>query len=131
MNNKSIDGLQRRSGKNNTNRKTVSTARASKTANRSRTLGLDNKKVSKRKVLSIKEEKRDLAAIIAEGEALDMKNKAKDRKSSVTEYLSEIQDVDPTNLVEVPQKKKSKEWYKQSKKDAKKAKKNESTEKEA
>jgi len=123
MNNKSIDGLQRRSGKNNTNRKTVSTARASKTANRSRTLGLDKKKASKRKVVSIKEEKRDLAAIIAEGEALDMKNKAKDHDNSVTEYLSEIQDVDPTNLVEAPQKKKLKEWYKQSKKDAKKAKK--------
>ena len=88
MSNKSIDGLQRRSGSNKTNKAAVSMTRASKTVNNeNRTLGLDHKKAPKRKVVPVKEEKRD---------------------KLVTEYLSEIQDINPTNLVEVPQKKKSK-----------------------
>ena len=121
MSNKSIDGLQRRSGSNKTTKRTVSTARALKTNNR--TLGLDNKKITQHKKISIREENRDLATIIAEGEALDTENRTKARDNSVTEYLSEIQDTNPTDLVEIPQKKKTKGWSKQSKKDAKKAKK--------
>ena len=121
MSNKSIDGLQRRSGSNKTTKRTVSTARALKTNNR--TLGLDNKKITQHKKISIREENRDLATIIAEGEALDTENRTKARDNSVTEYLSEIQDTNPTDLVEIPQRKKTKEWSKQSKKNAKKAKK--------
>ena len=72
-----------------------------------------NKKVTKRKTIGITDSKKDLKKVIAENERLDRERKTSVQSDeSVKEYLSAIQDIDPTDLVEVPRKEKSKAWYK-------------------
>ena len=111
MNNKSIDGLQRRSG---TKTARINSAASKKRATVKTNSSLSvNKKVTKRKTIGITDGKKDLKKVIAENERLDRERKTSVQSDeSVKEYLSAIQDIDPTDLVEVPRKEKSKAWYK-------------------
>lgn len=126
-NNRSIDGLQRRtSARPSTTKRTVTKGGVKKTtttvrksvvkkvvtkptANR-RQIGIDNKKRATKAELKTREEL-----------SLDNLNTAVEDEA-VKEYLSEVKDVDPTDLVEVSQEEKGKGWFKKSKKKAKKEK---------
>lgn len=126
-NNRSIDGLQRRtSARPSTTKRTVTKGGVKKTtttvrkpvvkkvitkptANR-RQIGIDNKKRATKAELKTREEL-----------SLDNLNTTVEDKA-VKEYLSEVKDVDPTDLVEVSQEEKGKGWFKKSKKKAKKEK---------
>lgn len=126
-NNRSIDGLQRRTpARPSTTKRTVTKGGVKKTtttvrkpvvkkvatkpiANR-RQIGIDNKKrATKAELKTMEELSLDNLNITVEDEA-------------VKEYLSEVKDVDPTDLVEVSQEEKGKGWFKKSKKKAKKEK---------
>lgn len=126
-NNRSIDGLQRRtSARPSTTKRTVTKGGVKKTtttvrkpvvkkvitkptANR-RQIGIDNKKRATKAELKTREEL-----------SLDNLNTTVEDEA-VKEYLSEVKDVDPTDLVEVSQEEKGKGWFKKSKKKAKKEK---------
>ena len=126
MSNKSIDGLQRRNtgGRGKTSgssRATTSTVmKRRKTAKKPTT-----------KQLGINDSQAELKALIAEGEKLERLNKNEkekiiestvddDNQEAVKEFLSEVKDVDPTDLIEVPKEEKTKGWFKKSKKKANK-----------
>ncbi len=120
--NKSIDGLQRKttggrgtkSGRSRTTTSSVMKRRKSTQKVATKQLGLNDSKA-------------ELRAMIAEGEKLERLNQSEkeritavedddfENKEAIKEYLGEIQDVDPTDLVEVPQKEKTKGWFKQQK----------------
>lgn len=126
-NNRSIDGLQRRTpARPSTTKRTVTKGGVKKTtttvrkpvvkkvitkptANR-RQIGIDNKKRATKAELKTREEL-----------SLDNLNTTVEDEA-VKEYLSEVKDVDPTDLVEVSQEEKGKGWFKKSKKKAKKEK---------
>ena len=78
-----------------------------------------------RRVVGIPDNKKDLKALIAENEELDHKSTTENDKDreSVKEFLSEVKDVDPTDLVEVPKSEKAKGWDKKKVKKEKKEKK--------
>ena len=121
MNNKSIDGLQRRSGTKTAKTNSVASKKRA-TLKTNNTLGV-KKKVAKRRTIGVSDGEKDLKKAIAENEALDRERKTSVQSDeSVKEYLSEIQDIDPTDLVEVPRKEKSKAWYKDKAKKTKKSK---------
>lgn len=122
MSNKSIDGLQRRNtgGRGKTSgssRATTSTVmKRRKTAKKTTT-----------KQLGINDSQAELKALIAEGEKLERLNKNEkekiiestvddDNQEAVKEFLSEVKDVDPTDLIEVSKEEKTKGWSKKSKK---------------
>ena len=126
-NNRSIDGLQRRtSTRPSTTKRTVTKGGVKKTttivrkpavkkvatkptANR-RQIGIDNKKRATKAELKTREEL-----------SLDNLNTAVEDEA-VKEYLSEVKDIDPTDLIEVSQEEKGKGWFKKSKKKTKKEK---------
>ncbi len=126
-NNRSIDGLQRRTpARPSATKRTVTKGGVKKitttvrkpavkkvatkpTANR-RQIGIDNKKRVTKDELKTREEL-----------SLDNLNTTVEDEA-VKEYLSEVKDVDPTDLVEVSQEEKGKGWFKKSKKKAKKEK---------
>ncbi len=124
MSNKSIDGLQRRTPTQGGRRKTASTAARRRTVkkvpvNVQKTAS--NRSTTKR-VVGIPDNKRDLKALIAENEELDHKSTTENDKDreSVKEFLSEVKDIDPTDLVEVPKSEKAKGWDKKTMKDKRK-----------
>ena len=126
-NNRSIDGLQRRTpARPSTTKRTVTKGGVKKTttivrkpavkkvatkptANR-RQIGIDNKKRATKAELKTREEL-----------SLDDLNTTVEDEA-VKEYLSEVKDIDPTDLIEVSQEEKGKGWFKKSKKKAKKEK---------
>lgn len=73
MNNKSIDGLQRRSG-TKTARINSAASKKRATVKTNNSLGV-NKKVTKRKTIGITDGKKDLKKVIAENERLDRERK--------------------------------------------------------
>ena len=106
MSNKSIDGLQRRTSTQGGRKVTANTTVKRRTVKR---VSVDAPKTASnqattRRKIGIPDTKKDLKALIAENEELERKNdtKSKAEKNSVKEYLSEVKDVDPTDLVEVP-----------------------------
>ncbi len=120
--NKSIDGLQRKStGGRGTNSGRSRTTTSSVMKRRKSTQKVATKQ------LGLNDSKAELRAMIAEGEKLERLNQSEkeritaaedddfENKEAIKEYLGEIQDVDPTDLVEVPQKEKTKGWLKQQK----------------
>lgn len=123
---KSIDGLQRRSGgrgeKSEKSRATTSSVMKRRTT---------AKKAVKQ--IGITDSDAELRNLIAEGEKLERLNKAeKDRATkaeldddneAMKEFMSEVKDVDPTDLVEVAAAEKGKGWSKKSKAKKTKAKK--------
>ena len=118
MSNKSIDGLQRRTSTQGGRKITANTAVKRQTAKK---ISVDapttaSKKATTRRTIGIPDNKKDLKALIAENEELDRKSEKKE-KNSVKEFLSEVKDVDPTDLVEVPKSEKTKGWNKKAKKE--------------
>jgi hypothetical protein len=112
MSNKSIDGLQRRTSTQGGRKVTANTTVKRRTVKR---VSVDAPKTASnqattRRKIGIPDTKKDLKALIAENEELERKNdiKSKAEKNSVKEYLSEVKDVDPTDLVEVPKSEKTK-----------------------
>ena len=119
MSSKSIDGLQRRSeSKTTTTKKTAAVKK--KTTPKKITVSAPKKKRS----LELPEKKKDLKELIAENEALEVKQaeaeKATHREDAVKEFLEEVKDVDPTDLAEVPKREQKKEKRKKMKKEKKK-----------
>lgn len=119
--NKSIDGLQRRTTGGRGNASGRSRATTSSVMKRRTTA----KKTAARQ-LGITDSNAELRAMIAEGEKLERLNKAEkesitevddefENKEAVKEFLSEVKDVDPTDLVEVSQDEKTKGWSKKKK----------------
>ena len=124
MSNKSIDGLQRRTSTQGGRRKTASTAARRRTVKKAPVnvqKTASNRSTTKR-VVGIPDNKKDLKALIAENEELDHKSTTENDKDreSVKEFLSEVKDIDPTDLVEVPKSEKAKGWDKKTMKDKKK-----------
>ena len=127
MSNKSIDGLQRRTSTQGGRRITASTAARRRTVKKvpvSVQKTASNRSTTRR-VVGIPDNKKDLKALIAENEELDHKSTTENDKDreSVKEFLSEVKDVDPTDLVEVPKSEKAKGWDKKKVKKEKKEKK--------
>ena len=118
MSSKSIDGLQRRSESKTTTKKTAAVKK--KTTPKKITVSAPKKKRS----LELPEKKKDLKELIAENEALEVKQaeaeKATHREDAVKEFLEEVKDVDPTDLAEVPKREQKKEKRKKMKKEKKK-----------
>ncbi len=127
MSTKSIDGLRRASG-GDTKANLKGRATASSVMKRRTT------KTTTRK-LGIPDDKEELKALIAEGDRLEKANKAKkarkatkivkeevdnNESAAVKEFLAEVKDVDPTDLVEVRQEEKTKGWSNKAKRKAKK-----------
>lgn len=105
MNNKSIDGLQRRSVKNTGSKITVRHASAApkkKPATKKIVVSSPKKKRS----LEVPDKKKDLKELIAENDALEA---ASTREDAVKDFLEEVRDSDPTDLAELPKKEKMKE----------------------
>ena len=128
MSNKSIDGLQRRTSTQGGRRVAATPAVKRRTVKRVPVVAqktASNQATTRRKI-GIPDTKKDLKALIAENEELERKNTSttendKERES-VKEFLSEVKDVDPTDLVEVPKSEKSKGWNKKKKEKKKKKK---------
>lgn len=130
MNNKSIDGLQRRNTGGTKKATGISRSSASSFPKRQTASKKTNSSAKPRRKIGLPDEKAELKAIIAEGEKLERLNSSKkaevellddteeqdERTNDVKEFLSEVKDVDPTDLVEVPQSEKTKGWSKKSKK---------------
>ena len=106
-NNKTIDGLQRKS-RSNINHIPVSHRSTQKSTSARRNIGIPDSKRELRKLARTNEEQ--LSARESEVSEDDRTETAEGK--AIKEYLSEIQDVDPTDLTEVPQKKKTKGWGK-------------------
>ena len=121
MNNKSIDGLQRRGKSKSTIAvKTVSKQKATTT----KKIAVSAPK--KKRNLAVPEKKKDLKELIAENDALDVKqtkaDKANHQEASIKEFFEEVKDIDPTDLAEVPKKERKKEKHKKMKAPKKKKK---------
>ena len=115
-NNRSIDGLQRRTTRSSAaGRPATKSGVAAKPASKKvvikpaerRQIGLDANDKAARKKLKKQEE-------------LKVKAVETEEDKAVREYLAEVKDVDPTDLVEISQDEKGKGWFKKSKKKAKK-----------
>lgn len=106
MNNKSIDGLQRRSGKTTT-KKVTTPKKQTKT---SKSIKVTTPKTSQKKTKSIgiPDKKKDLKKLISESEKLEEANNIEDENQSVKEFLSENYSKDIDNLIDLPQKSKKK-----------------------
>ena len=102
-NNKTIDGLQRKS-RSDINHIPVSHSSTQKSTPARRNIGIPDSKRELRKLARTNEEQ--LSARESEVYEDDRTETAEGK--AIKEYLSEIQDVDPTDLTEVPQKKKTK-----------------------
>ena len=127
MSNKSIDGLQRRTSTQGGRKVTASITVKRRTVKK---VSVDAPKTASnqattRRKIGIPDTKKDLKALIAENEELERKSDVKNKKenNSVKEFLSEVKDVDPTDLVEVPKSEKAKGWNKKAKKEKTKKKK--------
>lgn len=110
MNGKSIDGLQRRSGSKKPVAKTASRTTAKRAVAKS---NIPKKVIVKpARNLELPKKKKDLKALIAENEALEVEQaeSEKDQRhdNAVKEFLEEVKDVDPTDLAEVPKKEQKK-----------------------
>lgn len=123
MSNKSIDGLQRRTTGGRGNASGRSHATTSSVMKRRASV---KKTAAPRRQLGLNDSSAELKAVIAEGEKLERLNKIEkeqiieaddefENKAAVKEYLSEVKDVDPTDLVEVSQEEKTKGWSKKKK----------------
>ena len=117
-NNRSIDGLQRRTTSSSVAKRTVTKGRTTsiKTAKKPitkpatrRQIGIDTNKKANRATLTRQEELKLQPKKVESAEEL-----------AVKEYLAEVKDVDPTDLVEISQEEKGKGWFKKSKKKTKK-----------
>ena len=117
-NNRSIDGLQRRTTSSSVAKRTVTKGRTTsiKTAKKPitkpatrRQIGIDANKKANRATLKRQEELKLQPKKVESAEEL-----------AVKEYLAEVKDVDPTDLVEISQEEKGKGWFKKSKKKTKK-----------
>ena len=126
-NNRSIDGLQRRtSARPSTTKRTVTKGGVKKTTTTVRkpvVKKVVTKPTANRRQIGIDNKKRATKAELKTMEELSLDNlNTTVEDEAVKEYLSEVKDVDPTDLVEVSQEEKGKGWFKKSKKKAKKEK---------
>ena len=126
-NNRSIDGLQRRtSARPSTTKRTVTKGGVKKTTTTVRkpvVKKVATKPTANRLQIGIDNKKRATKAELKTREELSLDNlNTTVEDEAVKEYLSEVKDVDPTDLVEVSQEEKGKGWFKKSKKKAKKEK---------
>lgn len=126
-NNRSIDGLQRRtSARPSTTKRTVTKGGVKKTTTTVRkpvVKKVATKPTTNRRQIGIDNKKRATKAELKTREELSLDNlNTTVEDEAVKEYLSEVKDVDPTDLVEVSQEEKGKGWFKKSKKKAKKEK---------
>ena len=112
MNNKSIDGLQRRS-------KTTTSTKRRTVAKKTTTKKIAISKPRASRSLEVPEKKSDLKKIIAENEVLEENQKKVDKKANqenaVKEFLEEVKDTDPTDLAEVPPREKKHKMKKEKK----------------
>ena len=123
MSTKSIDGLQRRTGggdgKATRSRATTSSTmmrRTTKTTTKRLGLPDDEKELKKLVSESKKSEKLDNPKKKRKSLGVKKDNKEFDKDNeAVKEFLSEVKDVDPTDLVEVPKEERSKGWDKKKK----------------
>ena len=118
MNSKSIDGLQRRSGAKKTQKRPVKKPVAKKAAGKKIAVAAPKNNRS----LEVPSKKKDLKALIAENEELEV-NQSKDARNqeiAAREFLEEVKDVDPTDLAELPHKERKKMKPKKEKKPKKK-----------
>ena len=126
-NNRSIDGLQRRtSARPSTTKRTVTKGGVKKTTTTVRKPAVKKvatKPTANRRQIGIDNKKRATKAELETREELSLDNlNTTVEDEAVKEYLSEVKDVDPTDLVEVSQEEKGKGWFKKSKKKVKKEK---------
>ena len=105
---RSIDGLQRRTSSSSVKRATTKKAT---TRTQKAPVKTPAKKKPAAKQIAVKSPRRKI------GIDPEPENKA------VKEFLSSVQDIDPTDLIEVPKEEKSKAWYKQKKEKKSKVKK--------
>ena len=124
-NNRSIDGLQRRTpARPSTTKRTVTKGGVKKTTTTVRkpvVKKVATKPTANRRQIGIDNKKRATKAELKTREELSLDNlNTTVEDEAVKEYLSEVKDVDPTDLVEVSQEEKGKGWFKKSKKKAKK-----------
>ena len=124
MSTKSIDGLQWRASGGEKKAKGQSRAATSSVMKRRTT------KTTPPRRVGLPDKKSEVKEMIKEGEKLEKLKKTKkkraldeDDNSAVKEFLSEVRDVDPTDLTEVPQEEKAKGWSKKKKKSKKHGKK--------
>ena len=94
---RSIDGLQRRTSSSSVKRATTKKATRTQKA----PVKTPAKKKPAAKQIAVKSPRRKI------GIDSEPENRA------VKEFLSSVQDIDPTDLIEVPKEEKSKAWYKQ------------------
>ena len=126
-NNRSIDGLQRRtSARPSTTKRTVTKGGVKKTTTTVRkpvVKKVTAKPTANRRQIGIDNKKRTTKAELKTEEELSLDNlNTTVEDEAVKEYLSEVKDIDPTDLIEVPQEEKGKGWFRKSKKKAKKEK---------
>ena len=128
MNSKSIDGLQRRSGSKTASRTTTKKAVAKKVIVKKATpkkiaVSAPQRPVARKtRSLEVPSKKKDLKALIAENDELEIKQSKADKHErqeiAAKEFLEEVKDSNPTDLAEIPKKerKKAKKEKKQKKK---------------
>lgn len=108
MNNKSIDGLRRRS---NNNLAGVS-ARRKPVAKKPTAKKIAVSRPKAKKSLELPEKKHDLKELISENEELEVEQSRRERKAkqedSVKDFLEEVRDVNPTDLSDIPPKERKK-----------------------
>ena len=117
-NNRSIDGLQRRTTtsvrpatKRTTTKKRSAGANTKTTAPARRQIGIDGVNTKNRRPTA-QNNTRKVTKTVSKPKTIVVEDA---ETKAVKEFLAEVQDVDPTDLIEVPTEEKGKAWFKQPK----------------